>query len=204
MILPGTKSTVDDLAFLRSSGLENYLRALRAKKVPIVGICGGFQVLGTKILDVDNVEASRTVTDGLGFLEVVTRFESNKKTVQVQGVSLQSGSEVFGYEIHMGRTERLRDSRPSFRITKEQDASVDRYDGCVSDDGSVWGTYIHGLFDALGFRREFLNQLRARRGWEPLAPYSGPSKETALDSLAELVTTHLDCAMLNQILQKRI
>jgi adenosylcobyric acid synthase len=204
VILPGTKSTVDDLAFLRSSGLENYLRAVRAKKVPIVGICGGFQALGTKILDHDKVEASTSVTGGLGFLEVVTRFERNKMTVQVQGVSLQSGSEVFGYEIHMGQTERSRDSRPLFHITKEQNASVDRYDGCVSDDGLVWGTYIHGLFDAPGFRREFLNQLRARRGWQPLAPHSGPSREAVLDSLADLVRAHLDCAMLSQILEGRI
>jgi adenosylcobyric acid synthase len=204
VILPGTKNTVDDLVFLRSSGLEAYLRALRTQSVSIVGICGGYQVLGKWILDLDKVEASTSITEGLGFLDVETKFESSKKTVRVRGVSLQSRKEIAGYEIHMGQTERAEHLRPLFRVKEEQGRSVDRYDGCVSDDGLVWGTYIHGLFDAPGFRREFLNKLRVRRGWEPVAPQSGACKEAALDSLADLVSLHLDCAMLRDILVGRI
>jgi adenosylcobyric acid synthase len=204
VVLPGTKSTIDDLEFLHSSGLEIYLRALRARSIPIVGICGGFQMLGTHIFDLDRVEGSTTATEGLGLLDVVTKFERRKQTVRVEGISLVSGERVAGYEIHMGQPERAPNSRPLFRILSEQGHSVDRFDGCVSDDGLVWGTYVHGLFDAPGFRREFLNQLRVRRGWEPLSSESVSSKEVALDSLANLVTLHLDCAMLRNILAGRI
>jgi adenosylcobyric acid synthase len=204
VVLPGSKSTIEDLAFLHSSGLDVYLRALRARSIPIVGICGGFQMLGTRIFDLDRVEGSTTAAEGLGLLDVVTKFERRKQTVRVEGIRLVSGEKVAGYEIHMGQHDRVPNSRPLLRILSEQGRSVDRFDGCVSDDGLVWGTYVHGLFDAPGFRREFLNQLRVRRGWEPLSSQSVSSKEAALDSLANLVTLHLDCAMLRNILAGRI
>ncbi|HXM09170.1 MAG TPA: cobyric acid synthase [Terriglobales bacterium] len=204
VILPGTKSTVDDLAFLRSSGLETYLRWIRGMKVPLVGICGGFQMLGTRILDPGNVEASETATEGLGFLPVVTEFEARKQTVRVRGVSLQSGAEITGYEIHMGQTRHAEDMRPLFRISEEHGDSEERYEGCVSSDGLVWGTYIHGLFDSAAFRREFLNQLRVRQGWPSLIPQNTRSREADLDSLAALVSEHLDCEMLNEILTGKI
>lgn len=102
LILPGTKSTIDDLAFLRSSGLETYARALRTNNVPVVGTCGEFQMLGTHISGDDNVEAATPTVTGLGLLEVVTRFENRKQTVQVRGRRLSSGAEISGYEIHMG------------------------------------------------------------------------------------------------------
>jgi adenosylcobyric acid synthase len=204
VILPGTKSTMDDLAFLRSSGLETYVRALRTKNVPIVGICGGFQMLGTRILDPDNIEASETMAEGLGLLQVVTKFANRKQTVQVRATSIQSGSPITGYEIHMGETERSTNLRPLLRVSQEQGRAIDRFDGCISDDGQIWGTYIHGLFDEPQFRREFLNQLRARLGWNPLRPHTAASKEAALDSLADLVSRHLDCALLQDILTGRI
>jgi adenosylcobyric acid synthase len=200
VILPGTKSTIDDLTFLRSSGFEAYLRALHARAVPIIGICGGFQMLGKGIVDLEGVEASRASAEGLGFLDVVTTFQSRKQTVQVEGTDLRSGERIAGYEIHMGQTERAPTTRPMFRIAKEQDHSVERFDGCVSDDGLAWGTYIHGLFDAPAYRRAFLNQLRARRGWQPLAQVSAASPGATLDSLADLVSRHLNCSMLQDIL----
>ncbi len=200
VILPGTKSTIDDLDFLRSSGLETYVRELRAKNVPIVGICGGFQMLGKHIFDPDGVEAARPVAIGLGFLETMTKFENRKQTVRVRGHCLSSGAKINGYEIHMGQTEQAPDSQLLFRITEEQGRAVDRHDGCISGDGQVWGTYIHGVFDEPQFRRDFLNQLRAERGWDPLSLQSAPSKEAALDVLADLVARHLDCALLHGIL----
>jgi adenosylcobyric acid synthase len=203
VILPGTKSTIDDLAFLRWSGLEAHVRCLRAKNVPILGICGGFQMLGNHIFDPGKVEATTAAASGLGFLEMVTKFENRKQTVRVRGHSLRSGAEVRGYEIHMGQTVQTPDSQPLFRIIEEQGHAVDRYDGCISADGQVWGTYVHGVFDEPQFRREFLNRLRAGRGWEPLSPQSG-SKEAALDLLADLVTRHFDCALLHEILEGRV
>jgi adenosylcobyric acid synthase len=204
VILPGTKSTVDDLAFLRSSGFAGYLRRIRDMKIPIIGVCGGFQMLGTRILDPGNVEASEAATEGLGFLQVVTEFVTRKQTVRVSGVSLRSGVEIAGYEIHMGQTNQTEGSRPLFQVREEQGNLVDRHEGCISNDGLVWGTYIHGLFDSSAFRREFLNQLRVRRGWQPTTAQNATSREAALDSLAVLVSDHLDCEMLNGILTGRI
>src|ERR1700689_1816032 len=142
VILPGTKSTVDDLAFLRSSGLETYLRRIRDMKVPIVGVCGGFQMLGTRILDPRNVEASETATAGLGFLPVVTEFEARKHTARVRGVSLRSGAEITGYEIHMGQTKLAENLQPLFKIRDENGNSARRNEGCISRDGLIWGTSI--------------------------------------------------------------
>jgi adenosylcobyric acid synthase len=204
VILPGTKSTVDDLAFLRTSGLETYLRRMRDMKVAIVGVCGGFQMLGTRILDPGNVEASETVTEGLGFLPVVTEFEARKQTVRVRGVSLRSGVEITGYEIHMGHTTLAENLQPLFTIRDEHGNSAERNEGCVSVDGLVWGTYIHGLFDSATFRREFLNQLRVRRSWPRLIQQNTSSREADLDSLAALVREHFDCEMLNEILMGKI
>jgi adenosylcobyric acid synthase len=114
IILPGTKSTIDNLASLRSSGLEAYVRALRTNNVPVVGICGGFQMLGTHISGDDNVEAATPTATGLGLLEVVTKFENRKQTVRVRGLRLSSGAEISGYEIHMGQSERTPSSRHCF------------------------------------------------------------------------------------------
>ena len=200
IFLPGTKSTMQDLEFLRSSGLAEYLRAAREKAVPVIGICGGFQMLGRRIVDRDAVESDTPAAEGLGFLDVETNFTPTKQTVRVRGVSLQSGKEIGGYEIHMGQTERGKGTKPWLRISDEQGAAG-RYDGCISEDGNVAGTYVHGLFDAPGFRREFLNGLRLRRGWEPLAEQTVPARGAALDSLAELVRNHLDCRLLDDILK---
>jgi adenosylcobyric acid synthase len=204
IFLPGTKSTMQDLDFLHSSGLAEYLRAAREKAVPLIGICGGFQMLGRRIVDQEAVESDTPAVDGLGFLDVETNFAATKQTVRVRGVSLQSGKEITGYEIHMGQTERGNGTKPWLRITDEQGKATERYDGCISEDASVAGTYVHGLFDAPGFRREFLNRLRLRRGWEPLAEQTVPAREAALDSLAELIRSHLDCRLLDDILRGRV
>jgi adenosylcobyric acid synthase len=201
VFLPGTKSTAQDFDFLHSSGLANYLRAAREKAVPVIGICGGFQMLGRRIVDRDAVESPTPAVEGLGFLDVDTNFTATKQTVRVRGVSLQSGKEISGYEIHMGQTEPNEGTKPWLRITDEQGRTTDRYDGCISGDGNVAGTYVHGLFDAPGFRREFLNRLRVRRGWEPLSEQPARSREAELDSLAELVRNHLDTRLLDDILK---
>jgi adenosylcobyric acid synthase len=204
VFLPGTKSTIQDLAFLHSSGLAEYLRVARQKAVPIIGVCGGFQMLGRRIVDDGGVESANAAAKGLGFLNVETNFCATKKTIRVRGVSLLSGKEINGYEIHMGQTERGEGAKPWLRITDEQGNTTERYDGCISEDGNIFGTYLHGLFDAPGFRREFLNWLRFRRGWAPLPERAELSREAALDSLAELVRNHLDCRMLDDILNRKL
>jgi adenosylcobyric acid synthase len=201
VFLPGTKSTMQDLDFLRSSGLAEYLRVAREKAVPVVGICGGFQMLGRRIVDRDAVESDTPAVEGLGFLDAETNFTATKQTVRVRGVSLLSGREIDGYEIHMGQTDCGPGTKPWLRITNEQGKPIDRYDGCISKDGNVAGAYVHGLFDAPSFRREFLNRLRRRRGWEPLTEQPARSREMELDSLADLVRDHINCGLLDDILK---
>jgi adenosylcobyric acid synthase len=104
----------------------------------------------------------------------------------------------------MGQTDSGNNTKPWLRITDDQGKAIERYDGCISEDGNVAGTYVHGLFDAHSFRREFLNRLRLRRGWQPLAEQIVPAREAALDSLAELVRTHLDCRLLDDILTGKV
>jgi adenosylcobyric acid synthase len=203
VIIPGTKSTVADLGFLRASGLAAWLHRLRAAAVPIIGICGGFQMMGTQILDPSNVEADDPLTEGLGLLPVSTTFSKEKRTVRVEGISLLFGQRISGYEIHMGNMETSETPRPMFQITQESGLGVNRYDGCISADGLVWGTYIHGLFNSASFSREFLNRLRENRGWPPLLPDNGASIKSQFEALSALVNEHLDCGLLKQILHRQ-
>jgi adenosylcobyric acid synthase len=200
LIIPGSKSTMADLAYLRSSGFADYVHDCRNSQRPVVGICGGYQMLGEQLLDPLAVESSTASMEGLGLLPITTTFEPEKTTKQVQAVALDQNEEIAGYEIHMGQTKSSGSSSPRFRITQESGNSANRFDGIVSADGVVWGTYIHGVFDAPGFRRRILNELRARRGWQPLAQNTGSPASHAFDSLADLVRKHLDLAVLDRIL----
>lgn len=200
LIIPGSKSTMADLAYLRSRGLAGYIGRCHRAGATVVGICGGFQMLGRELLDPLAVESSTTATEGLGLLESSTTFEPEKTTLQVKGRSLDHDEEVVGYEIHMGQTRCGPTTQPRFRITRERGEVTERFDGAMSADGSVWGTYIHGVFDAPVFRRRVLNDLRARRKWEPLPPGANRLPALGLDSLAPLVRQHLNLSLLDQIL----
>jgi len=200
LILPGSKSTMSDLAYLQSSGFERYIRQCHGAGIPIVGICGGYQMLGTELLDAEQVESAVSVAEGLGLLRVKTCFEREKRTVRVTAVDIESGHELSAYEIHMGRTEGPDTARPAFRIVKEMGNPSDRFDGAKSEDGLIWGTYLHGLFDEPAFRREFLNGLRRRRGWTPLPTSQNHNPAETLHSLASLIRGHMDLEFLHQIL----
>jgi adenosylcobyric acid synthase len=200
VIIPGSKSTLADLTYLRSSGLADHIRHCHESGASVVGICGGYQMLGQELRDPMGVESSVPSMEGLALLDGVTTFEPEKTTKQVRALSVDREEEISGYEIHMGQTQCAQSARPRFRITREGEKTTDRFDGAVSADGSVWGTYLHGVFDAPTFRRRILNDLRARRSWAPL-PVSGSSPAaTSLDSLATLIREHIDLAMLEQIL----
>jgi adenosylcobyric acid synthase len=200
LILPGTKSTMADLTFVRASGFETYARRCRRAGVPIVGICGGYQMLGEELLDPDGVESIVPRAGGLGLLVLSTCFAREKKTVQVRAVAMESGHEISGYEIHMGRTNGLGGARPVFRIVEEMGSRTERFDGAQSEDGLVWGTYLHGVFDTPSFRRDFLNRLRKRRGWRALGCGETLSDGEPFASLAGLIRKHVDLAALDRIL----
>jgi len=203
LILPGSKSTMSDLAYLKSSGFKTYIYRCRKACVSIIGICGGYQMLGLRLLDPERVESEVHSAEGLGLLDLTTCFEREKQTVRVRAADIEGRHEVAGYEIHMGRTNGASTARPVFRILEEMGKPTERFDGAKTEDDLVWGTYLHGIFDAPSFRRDFLNTVRKQRGWAPLEP-SQVDRPDVRDSLVALIRTHVDLVTLNGILGGQI
>lgn len=172
VVLPGTKNTIGDLSYLRDKGFPDALRQHLAEQREVVGICGGYQILGRRIADPGGVEGGGVV-EGLGWLDVTTTMMPTKVTHMVYAEALHIPGTppglVQGYAVHMGATIRGQD-RPCFQIRSSGEVESyrnrlpDLADGAVSPDGLVWGTYIHGVFDQPDFRRLWLNRVRARKG----------------------------------------
>ena len=210
IILPGTKSTVNDLEYLRHSGLANNILQKAREGVPVVGICGGYQMLGQKILDPERVESSEKEIDGLGLLDTVTEFLPEKSTCQVKarviiGHGLFSGAEgleLTGYEIHMGQTD-SRESTSAFRITETPEGVTDYGDGMLNEAGTILGTYMHGLFYNREFCRIFLNTLRRRYGLSEDEEDITAEKSDEYDKLAKLVRESLDIPAIYQIMEEK-
>ncbi len=191
VILPGTKNSVRDLQFLQNSGLAEEIRAQAGAGTPVAGICGGYQLLGRRLLDPGGHEAGGTPGEyrGLGLLEVETTFHPEKTVTRTGASSLlpyARGYDVDGYEIHKGQSERLPGCRPAFRLRDGGE------EGAASPDGAIFGTYLHGVFDNAGFRRSWLNMLRRRRGWPPLRVAGTYDREKVFDRLAAEVRPALD------------
>ena len=193
LIIPGTKNTIDDLAWLREKGFDRAIGAVRGK-VPILGVCGGYQMLGTELRDEQALEGkSASTIPGLGLLDVVTNFDSyDKRTVQVTGLIIgqEALGPVRGYEIHMGMTERGR-SLPLFDIV---DLAGKHMDGAVSADGMVMGSYLHGSFDLPAFRRFFLSKAvhhNARADCGPAKDYD-VSVDESIERIASALKSSLD------------
>ena len=162
VILPGSKNTLGDLDYLRRSGLAERVRALAQDGgTEVVGICGGFQMLGREIRDPLGVESDRQAAVGLGLLEVRTELAAEKTLLRTLAVHAPSGLEVAGYEIHHGLTS----CDGSLAVLSRPDGQCV---GAASPALPVWGTYLHGVFDADAFRRWFIDRLRVRRGLAPL------------------------------------
>lgn len=199
VILPGTKTTRQAAAFLADSGLTRAITAHAEAGGAVLGICGGYQLLGELIEDPDGVEGQPGSCPGLGLLPAVTRFEPEKATVQIAGrvvagsglFAAARGARVAGYEIHMGQT--LADADPAFSIEGEAGA---RFDGSVSDDGWIVGTYVHGLFANREFREAVLETLAARKGVE--LPESAPESDP-YDRFAALLRESLNMELLKRL-----
>jgi adenosylcobyric acid synthase len=203
-IIPGTKTTVSDLAWLRAGGIADRLLALHAEGIPILGICGGYQMLGRAIHDPHGSESDEPTVLGLGLLPVETTFATTKRTVRVQGQILPGagllagaeGSRVVAYEIHMGRTAIEGARRPLVRIEERSGERVAELDGLVSEDGLVIGTYLHGLLENDAARHALIDVLLARRtsgGAEsPARHHVAADREAQLDRLAATVRASLD------------
>ncbi len=185
VILPGSKATISDLEFLRREGWDIDLLAHRRQGGRILGLCGGYQMLGRSIADPLGVEGWNKTVPGLGFLDVETVLTDTKRLAESCGVELATGMPVRGYEMHLGETCGPGLERPMLRLAGGPD-------GCVSADGLVAGCYLHGLFTSDPFRRAFLAGL----GAEPGEIAYEHSIETTLDSLADHLGRSLDLSAL--------
>ena len=182
LLLPGSKNTIGDLLALRDSGFEADIRAHHRRGGWVVGLCGGYQMLGRRIADPGGVEGEPREVAGLGLLEVETVLEPGKTVRLARGVECTTGETVTGYEIHLGRTRGPDTARPWLRL----DAGSD---GAVSADGRVFGCYLHGLFASDGFRRRFL--ARFADGSASALAYERRLEDT-LEALADHVEAALD------------
>ena len=187
VILPGSKNVLHDLRYLRERGIaERLLSLARGGRTEIVGICGGLQLLGREIRDPGGIEFGIGSAEGLGLLSAVTTLASEKTLTRAEGVHGPSGCRVAGYEIHHGRTT----AEGNAVILRRTDGEAIAF---AADGHLVWGTYLHGIFDADEFRRWFVDRLRARRGWSPRGAVSARYDiEPALDRLAQAVRESLD------------
>ena len=155
VILPGTKATIADLAFLRAQGWDVDLAAHVRRGGHVLGVCGGYQMLGRSIADPDGIEGSAETVAGLGYLPIDTTLTGDKRVTRTQGVELLSQAPFEGYEIHVGRTTVDSNTRPLLRFA---DGAVD---GVISADGRIAGCYVHGLFDRAEQRAVWLARVGA-------------------------------------------
>jgi adenosylcobyric acid synthase len=208
VILPGSKNTASDLMWLRASGIAAVIEARARRGEPVLGICGGCQMLGEAIDDVDGVESAEAHVTGLGLIPVRTRFERTKVTAPVRAriagacfltEGLTGAAEITGYEIHMGAVERLRPCPAPFEIQSRAGVSVHIADGAIAADGAVVGTMIHGLFEDESIRRSLLAFLRRRKGLSEPAARPIPVREAEYDRLAAVVRASLDIDLLWRI-----
>jgi adenosylcobyric acid synthase len=206
VILPGTKSTAADLGWLRATGLAHAIVRLAGRGAGVVGICGGFQMLGGAIRDPDRVESADGDVEGLGLLPGETTFVRVKSTHRVTARILESagwlgalaGEAVSGYEIHMGQTS---GDRPWLRIAREEASGQYFFDGLADERGRIWGCYLHGLFANDEFRRAWLASLEGGRA-RPAPVSTARGIENALDRLASIVEQSLDMKELELIIRE--
>jgi adenosylcobyric acid synthase len=185
VILPGSKATLADLAALRRQGWDIDILAHARQGGAVLGLCGGFQMLGRRVADPEGCEGMPGEAPGLGLLDIETVLGGDKRLTAAAGQEIAGGARVSGYEMHLGETSGPGLSRPMLRLGE-------RDDGAVSLDGKVAGTYLHGLFASGEFRRAFL----ARLGAESDGVAHDERVEAVLDALAGHLETHLDLGAL--------
>ncbi|MBB3109493.1 adenosylcobyric acid synthase [Paenibacillus phyllosphaerae] len=225
VIIPGSKNTVDDLLYLYDSGLAGLLERHRSVGGYVVGICGGYEMLGIRLLDPFHSESDRDEIKGLGWFPFQVTFSQTKRTVRVHGYAdlpgLSEQHPVEGYEIHTGAVDWMREgAEASTFVSQGEDRSLtleqaDRpfalrehegeafsAEGCASVYGKVWGTFLHSVLHNDELRRAWLNRVRIGKGLEPVAEviYTRERREQAFARLAAHVREHVDIARIKQLM----
>ncbi|MDD5130992.1 MAG: cobyric acid synthase [Candidatus Omnitrophica bacterium] len=202
IIIPGTKNTISDLRYLMKAGFINKILSIinSDKQVFLFGICGGYQMLGKKIIDEHGLESRWHHIQGMNVLPVETRLGTDKILAQIEAKEIVSGLELSGYEIHHGLTRVTGRCKPLFRVFECNGRKIKYNEGVISSNQRILGTYIHGIFDASPFRRCFLNRLRQSKGWPALAVRENFNPDKELNKLAQLVRDNIDMDILHKIL----
>ncbi len=212
LVIPGTRNTINDMIALNEAGFTDEIVNL-ASEIPVFGICGGYQILGTKIIDETFKESKYGSVEGIGLLDAKTKFERIDKIVTQSKAHILGngmfksikGSSVKGYELHEGLTV-LGKSKPMFKIIQGVgNHPSSPYDGAV--EGYVMGTYLHGIFHNYKFRRTFTDYLRVQNGLDALG-FSEDNfeslKKFSIDRLAEIVEENVDLSIIEESIEKRI
>ncbi len=220
LILPGTRSATGDMKALKDSGMDLKIKKL-SEKIPIIGICGGYQILGKTIIDEENKESSVGTIEGLGLLDVFSEFKRDEKVVKqsIAKIDLNKnkdsessddliydifknidGEEITGFELHEGTTQ-LNSASPLFKVEKGiGNNDEDSYDGAYA--GNIFGSYFHGLFYNYNIRREFLNHIRRKKGLKECNgedPYQA-TKDYSIEKLANIMEENLDMDYIDSLL----
>ncbi len=213
IILPGTKTTIDDLLYITERGLTARIKEAAASGTPVFGICGGYQMLGTKLKDPDHVESIYDEVEGIGLLPVETTFLPDKITRQVTATVEASngilagatGSLITGYEIHCGISNND-GTAPAFYINRREGTLAQGYDGAMNNEGTIIGTYIHGLFHNKELFNSILNYLASTKGialdTDKSSIFDSVDRvqDDPFDRLADMVRSNIDMEKLYRII----
>ncbi|MDD2706464.1 MAG: cobyric acid synthase [Verrucomicrobiae bacterium] len=208
VILPGTKDTRGDLRWLKTTGMAKAIQQRVAGRIPLIGICGGFQMLGRRVRDPSGEEGCPGVEQGLGVLPVDTVFAAGKELAQVEGKTTDdwpfggARRNFSGYEIHMGRTWALAKVRAPLGVLRRGGRSVRELAGVVSSDGLTFGCYVHGLFDATDLRHDLLRFLCCRKGVRT-PKWKEQGEDEVFNRLADLLAKHLRMDRIERWLGRR-
>ncbi|GMQ58231.1 cobyric acid synthase [Vallitalea sediminicola] len=203
LIIPGSKNTLKDMEYIHNSSLKAGIYRAHRNDIPIIGICGGYQMLGETITDEKGVETVMNSINGLGLLEIKTEMEEIKQTTQITGnimleIPFAKNScnlKVNGYEIHMGKTHLMGETLPLVKLTDG------RLDGAINSKKNVFGTYLHGIFDNDELRKKILDQIRNKKGLNCNNNIDyAKLKDMEYDKLAKLVRQHIDLEKIKDII----
>ncbi len=192
IILTGSKATIADLEALYKEGWHIDIATHARKGTYILGLCGGYQMLGKMIKDPEGLEGNPREIEGLKLLEIETTLETNKTLTQVTAEFLETNSNLSAYEMHMGKTKGLDTNRPLFKIKNNET----QLEGAQNASGKIMGTYLHGLFQSDEFRKNFLQKIC--ENFESQTAYS-TSIETTLDELADHINSHLNIEVIEKL-----